>query len=158
LFVVPTRSRSAAGTSRLPQPKTWSDWGPMIHASAFPPPLSCWRRASVSTLDVRSHSTSDRAAPAPFPMESCRVTFVWRSRCQFTLPHPSVLAAGLSCRDSKVRRSLVPTSAPPTLCCAYLVEITIRTENVACEPIFLLSMGRLADEGCLLISSLEGLC
>ena len=38
-------------------------------------------------------------------MESCRVAFEWRSRCQFTLPNPSPLAAGLSCRDSNVRRS-----------------------------------------------------
>jgi len=38
-------------------------------------------------------------------MESCRVAFEWRSRCQFTLPNPRAFAAGLSCRDSNVRRS-----------------------------------------------------
>jgi len=38
-------------------------------------------------------------------MESCRVAFEWRSRCQFTLPKPSVSATGLSWRESNVRRS-----------------------------------------------------
>lgn len=38
-------------------------------------------------------------------MKSWRVAFEWRSRCQLTLPNPSPLAAGLSCRDSNVRRS-----------------------------------------------------
>jgi len=40
-------------------------------------------------------------------MESCRVALEWRSRCQCTLPNPSALAAGLSCRASNVRRTVV---------------------------------------------------